>query len=175
MRALSKRTRSAPMVIAVDMSLGMLRAAHEYARREGLRNIAFVRAPVERLPIAAECVDAFVCGGSLNEFRSMRDAFVEARHAAKPDAQLFAMSLTRAHSLVSSLTQRLDAPSGIRFPALGAFNGIAYEAGWPLEAQKFVGVVAFSLMRARADEPAVERCGRRLSLMMLTLRADCGM
>jgi len=141
----------APAIVALDLAPNMLRASHGHALREGIRNIAHVRAPVEHLPFADASVDLVVCGGSLNEFRSMGIALAEARRVLADDGSLFAMSLTAARGRLGSLAQHGARTSGIQFPTPTEFNALAQSAGLRITRQHSVGVVTFSLMTKEPD------------------------
>ena len=147
-RALGRRIADAT-VIAIDMSNGMLKAGRAYARRERVKNTAHVRAPAQRLPFADGSIDALVCGGSFNEFRSMDEVLREARRVCKPGGRLFAMSLLRATSLGGQFGQRNARLAGISFPTLDGFNATTQSTGWSCERQQVFGLVAFTLMIAR--------------------------
>ena len=134
-------------IVAIDMAAGMLKAGRAYARRDGVKNIAHVRAPAQRLPFADASVDALVCGGSLNEFRSMSEALREARRVVKPSGRMFAMSLLKATSLPGRIGQWNARLSGITFPTLDEFNAMVQSAGWTRERQQVFGVVVFTLMK----------------------------
>jgi SAM-dependent methyltransferase len=149
-RGLSKRNGSATFV-SIDLSIGMLQAGRAFALRDGLKNIAHVRAPVQGLPFGDATVDAIVCGGSLNEFRDMKLALREGRRVCKPSGKLFAMSLLEAESAVGRLGQFGARTSGIRFPRFGEFNAMVQSAGWSRERQEVFGVVVFTLMRPRNE------------------------
>lgn len=136
-------------VIAIDMAIGMLRAGRQYAVREGVNNIVHLRAPVQRLPFANATVDALMCGGSLNEFRAMDEAFREARRVIKPEGRMFVMSLLAATRLPGRLAQAITRPSGIQFPTLAEFNRLMDVSGWHCERQQIVGLVAFTLLKLK--------------------------
>ncbi len=135
------------IIVAVDMATGMLKGGRAYARREGVTNIAHVRAPAQKLPFADGTVDALVCGGSLNEFQSIDVALREARRVCAPTGRMVTMSLLAASSVRGQVGQWGARLSGIQFPALDLFNATLIATGWRREAQKVLGVVAFTLMR----------------------------
>jgi len=135
------------IIVAIDMATGMLLAGRKYMLRDGVKNIAHVRAPVQRLPFADASVEALVCGGSLNEFRSMSEALREARRVVKSDGRLFAMSLSKATSLAGRIGQWNARLSGISFPPLDEFNRVIAQAGWQCERQQVYGIVVFTLMK----------------------------
>jgi SAM-dependent methyltransferase len=144
-RGLAKQNTSAT-IIAIDMAPGMLRAGHKYATQEGVANIAHIRAPIQRLPFADASADAVVCGGSLNEFRSMTEALHEARRVIKPDGRMFAMSLLQANSRTGRLSQWSAGWGGIHFPSLVEFNAAIESTGWAQARQQVFGVVVFTLL-----------------------------
>lgn len=146
-RGLGKRNAGAT-IVAIDLSVGMLRSGRAYGLRDGLKNVAHVRAPVQRLPFADATVDAMVCGGSLNEFRDLGVALREALRVCKPNGKMFAMSLLESQSMLGRFGQLGARGSGIQFPRFGEFNAVVDAAGWMRERQEVFGAVAFTLMRA---------------------------
>jgi SAM-dependent methyltransferase len=148
---LGKRNGTAT-IVAIDLAVGMLKTGRDCAIRAGLKNIAHVRAPVQRLPFADATVDALVCGGSLNEFRDMSVALREARRVCKPSGKMFAMSLLQGDSALGRLGQLGARGGGIQFPQFGEFNRIVDAAGWERERQEVFGIVAFTLMRPRIEK-----------------------
>jgi SAM-dependent methyltransferase len=147
-RGLGKQNASAT-IVAIDLAIGMLQAGRSYALRDGLRNIAHVRAPAQRLPFGDATVDAIVCGGSLNEFQDMDVALREARRVCKADGGMLAMSLLKADSVLGQLGQIGARMGGIQFPRIGRFNALLESAGWRRERQQVFGVVVFTLLRPR--------------------------
>ncbi len=145
-RGIGKQSADAA-IVAIDMATGMLDAGRKYALRDSVKNIAHVRAPVQRLPFADASVDALACGGSLNEFRSMSEALREARRVVKAGGRMFAMSLLQASSTAGRIGQWNARVSGIAFPSLDEFNRVIAQAGWQCERQQVYGVVAFTLMK----------------------------
>jgi SAM-dependent methyltransferase len=145
-RGIGKQNASAT-IIAIDMAPGMLRAGHKYSMRAGIANISHIRAPIQRLPITNESVDAIVCGGSLNEFRSMTEALKEARRVIKPGGRMFTMSLLQANSRLGRLSQSNAGWGGIRFPSLAEFNATVESTGWARARQQVFGVVVFTLLK----------------------------
>lgn len=150
-RGLGKKNRSAT-IVAIDLAIGMLQAGRAYALRSGLKNIAHMRAPVQRLPFGDRTIDAIACGGSLNEFADMSVALCEARRVCKPSGKMLAMSLLQADSALGRLGQLGARSGGIQFPQFGEFNRIVDAAGWERERQEVFGIVAFTLMRPRIEK-----------------------
>lgn len=145
-RGIGKQNADAT-IVAIDMAIGMLKAGRKYAQRDGVKNIAHVRAPAQRLPFADASVDALVCGGSLNEFRSMSEALREARRVVKPSGQMFAMSLLKAPSLTGRFGQWNAHWGGIIFLTLDEFNMMIQSTGWSRERQQVFGTVVFTLVK----------------------------
>jgi SAM-dependent methyltransferase len=149
-RGLARATRDwrneAPAIIAIDLARGMLRVAQGYAQRDRVHNVASVRAPVEHLPFKNESVDVLVCGGSLNEFRSMPAALQEAHRVAVPGGRLVTMSLLATETRSGRWAQSNARASGIQFPTLDSFDRMVRAAGWRCERQQRHGVVLFAQM-----------------------------
>jgi SAM-dependent methyltransferase len=86
-------------VLGVDLSLPMLVAAAERARREQVETrLALVRAPMEWLPVSGTSCDLVVAHGIWNLARSgaeFRDGLREAARVAKPGAALFIFTFSR--------------------------------------------------------------------------------
>lgn len=152
-RGIARRlTSDAPTVIAIDIAPGMLKAGREYANRAGIHNIAHVRALAEHLPFANASIDALVCGGSLNEFRSMQVALREARRVCVPHGRMLAMSLLAATFLGGKVGQLGARLSGIQFPSLTEFYAHIHAAGWRCVKQVTCGVVAFTLLEPHEEK-----------------------
>lgn len=145
-RGLARACGDRAQIVALDHARSMLMMAQRNARREGLRNIAFLRAFVQALPFDEASVDVIVCGGSLNEFRSIGEALCEMRRVLKPNGRLVTMSLLAAESGNGKLAQRFFSLSGIRFPTRTEFHKLVREAGLETVQQETYGIVAFSRM-----------------------------
>ena len=134
-------------LVAIDIAPGMLRYGRVCAQPDQVHNIAHVRANVERLPFHDASVDALVCGGSLNEFRSMRVALDEAARVCKPGGRLVAMSLLAATRPPGKIAQAQAKLSGITFPSHDEFNATLAATGWRCVEQNVIGIVAFTLVK----------------------------
>jgi ubiquinone/menaquinone biosynthesis C-methylase UbiE/uncharacterized protein YbaR (Trm112 family) len=64
-------------VIGFDLSLPMLRRAHQKAFSSGLRNILFVRGSAFNLPFLNNALDAILCSGALHLFDQPEAAMAE--------------------------------------------------------------------------------------------------
>lgn len=87
-------------VVGTDMAWPMLGAAVRRAVSEGLaERVAFVRAPMDQLPLGDASVDLVVAHGIWNLARSaaeFRRAIAEAARVARPGAGLFVFTFSRA-------------------------------------------------------------------------------
>lgn len=142
-RGLARASGARAQIVALDPARGMLAFAQCAGQREGLKNISFLRALAQRSPFADASVDAIVCGGSLNEFRSMAEALSEMRRVLKPERRIVTMSLLAASSMQAKLAQRLFGLSGIRFPTREAIDARVREAGLGIVRHETFGVVTF--------------------------------
>jgi SAM-dependent methyltransferase len=87
-------------VAAIDLSLGMLRAAKQRVAAEAPgRRLGLALAPMERLPIAGGSIDFIVAHGIWNLARTtaqFRAAVLEAARVARRGASLFVFTFSRA-------------------------------------------------------------------------------
>jgi len=87
-----RRLASAARVICgIDICLSMLRQGARYVERDGLPNVHFARAMVEKLPFPAGLFDAAICAGSLNHFPDTVLALREINRTMKAGAPLAVM------------------------------------------------------------------------------------
>lgn len=66
--------RRAKQVYGIDISMGMIRKAWEYAKRDSLQNIVFARAEVEKMPFPNNFFDGVSCCGALHLFPYVSEA-----------------------------------------------------------------------------------------------------
>ena len=87
-------------VVGTDMAWPMLEAAGRRSVSEGVaERVAFIRAPMDRLPLGDASVDLVVAHGIWNLARSaaeFRRAIAEAARVARPGAGLFVFTFSRA-------------------------------------------------------------------------------
>ena len=87
-------------VIGIDVASPMLEAARRRVADAGLdRRVAFLRAPMDQLPLRDASVDLVVAHGVWNLARSaaeFRRAIAEAARVARPGAGLFVFTFSRA-------------------------------------------------------------------------------
>jgi ubiquinone/menaquinone biosynthesis C-methylase UbiE len=101
-------------VHALDLSLPFLQQAARYARAEQLA-LTLVEADVSRLPYRAAVFDAVTCGGSLNEFLKLPQAFSELARVLKPGGRLWLMYVAPSRSALGQMLQKVLKGSGLRF------------------------------------------------------------
>jgi ubiquinone/menaquinone biosynthesis C-methylase UbiE len=87
-------------VIGTDLARPMLEAARSRVKATGMdRRVAFIHAPMDRLPLPDSSVDLVVAHGIWNLARSgaeFRRAIAEAARVARPGAGLFVFTFSRS-------------------------------------------------------------------------------
>jgi ubiquinone/menaquinone biosynthesis C-methylase UbiE len=84
-RPLAQKMR---LVYGIDISMGMLKQANEYAREKGIGNIRFAHSRVERLPFPDGLFDGVTNCGSLHLFQDTVEALKEMARVMKSGARL---------------------------------------------------------------------------------------
>lgn len=135
-------------VIAIDHAPPMLRQAHTFAQREGLR-ISFVRAKAQALPFVAGSVMGVTMGGSLNEIGDAETCLREIRRVLAPAGRFALMNLVEAAGATGRTVQRFLNLGGIDFWPLDRLNEHLAACGFRLASQWQYRVVVFSLLLPR--------------------------
>jgi SAM-dependent methyltransferase len=91
--------QEAKQVYGVDISMGMLRAAREYAGRAGLKNMVFARADGEHLPFPDGFFEGVTCCGALHLFPDTRQVLGEMHRVLKKGRKLVVMTFVRRRLL----------------------------------------------------------------------------
>jgi SAM-dependent methyltransferase len=91
-RSLAKKMR---LVYGIDVSMGMLEKAIEYAEEKGLSNIRFARAKADKLPFPDGAFDGVVCCGALHLFPDTVEALCETARVMKKGSRLAAMTFVK--------------------------------------------------------------------------------
>ncbi len=86
-RPLAKRVPRG-LAVGIDRSVPMLSRARQLLEREPAKNICFVRADGEQLPIASTSAAAVVCCGVLHLFPAADRALAEIHRVLQPGGQL---------------------------------------------------------------------------------------
>jgi len=89
-RAALEATKNDVGIVALDPSIGMLRAGRSPLRR--------VQAKAESLPMASEQFDFLTIGFALRHFADLRGVFEECRRVLKPGGRLLILELTAPRS-----------------------------------------------------------------------------
>ena len=91
--------REMRFVYGIDISMGMLKKAAEYAERNGISNIRFARAKAENLPFPEGLFDGVVCCGALHLFPDTEEALTEIARVMKKGARLAVMTIVKRRFL----------------------------------------------------------------------------
>lgn len=95
-RRIAKRVKQ---VYGFDISMGMLRKAQKYVKKEGLKNIMFARAEVENIPFPHEFFDGVLCCGALHLFPDVIRALKEMNRVLKKNCKLAVMTFIKRRFL----------------------------------------------------------------------------
>ena len=91
-RPLAQKMR---LVYGIDISMGMLQQATEYARERGIGNIRFAHSRAERLPFADGLFDGVTCCGALHTFQDTVEALTEMARVMKSGARLGVLTILK--------------------------------------------------------------------------------
>jgi len=80
--------RQVKEVWGIDVARSMLKQGLAYTAKEGITNMHFARARVEKLPFASGCFEGVLCCGSLHVFTDTLAALREMARVMKPAAVL---------------------------------------------------------------------------------------
>jgi SAM-dependent methyltransferase len=83
------------LVYGIDISVGMLKQATEYARERRIGNIRFARSRAERLPFPDSLFDGVTCSGALHTFEDTVEALTEMARVMKSGARLGALTFVK--------------------------------------------------------------------------------
>jgi SAM-dependent methyltransferase len=91
-RSIAKKMR---LVYGIDISMGMLEKATEYAEKQKIGNVRFARARAEKLPFLDGLFDGVVCCGALHLFPETVEALSEMARVMKKGARLAVMTFVK--------------------------------------------------------------------------------
>ena len=83
------------LVYGIDISLGMLEKATEYAREGGIKNVCFAHSRVEKLPFPDEIFDGVTCSGALHTFYDTAEALGEMARVMKSGTRLAVLTFVK--------------------------------------------------------------------------------
>ncbi len=141
-------------IYGIDISLSMLRVGVRYVERDGLPNVHFARAMVEKLPFPSGLFDAAICAGSLNHFPDTVLALREINRTMKPGAPLAVMCFVvsnRGLLKYKFIHDRAESKGGHIF-ALPDLERYVAEAGFEGFHQRLYGAIVVFSARKRAAE-----------------------
>jgi SAM-dependent methyltransferase len=96
------------LVYGIDISMGMLEQATEYARERGIGNIRFAHSRAERLPFPDSLFDGVTCGGALHTFQDTVEALKEMARVMKSGARLAVLTILKQDpSILKKFYERL--------------------------------------------------------------------
>ncbi len=140
------KEQPASFPVAIDYSKAMLNKAIKLTKSQN-RELYFLKADAEGLPIKDETINAAVSGGTLNEFHNPRKALSEAYRVLKKDGRLFLMYLTKSETFSGKLAQLGAKGGGITFHSRDGWNTILQNVGFEELKRKDMGVVTFQLLQ----------------------------
>ena len=123
-RSIAQKMR---LVYGIDISMGMLEKAIEYAGEGGVGNVCFARSMAEKLPFTDDVFDGVTCSGALHLFQDTEEALNEMARVMKRGARLVVQTFVKQN--LSNFRKS--------FERLGAGNPFVAEA---LEAVHFFDV-----------------------------------
>jgi len=104
------------LVYGIDLSVGMLEQATEYAREKGIRNVRFARSSAERLPFSDAVLDGVTSSLALQLFPDTVAALSEMARVMKTGARLVVLTLAKGDLSVYKLfLERMEEPTFKRF------------------------------------------------------------
>jgi len=120
-RPLAQKMR---LVYGIDISMGMLEKATEYAQGNGIENICFARSGADRLPFPDEVFDGVTCIGALHLFPDTAEALKEMARVVKKGRRLAALTIVKQDLSVLKkwselISERMAASNFIGEGALG--------------------------------------------------------
>jgi SAM-dependent methyltransferase len=100
-------------ILAMDFSMGMLRAARRRAVRLGVDNAVFIRADVAKLPIADACLDGCLSMAGFHVFPDPAEAAVQLGRVLKSGAKVTASIACSGERRISDMMiERVMKPRG---------------------------------------------------------------
>jgi SAM-dependent methyltransferase len=139
------RARADSRILAVDYSLGMLKAAKARAARLGVDNALFIRADVARLPIADASLDGCLSMAGFHAFPDPASAALQIGRVLRPGARVaVTVACSGERKLSDSMIEHVMKPLGYFRQGLPAATYRAFlERGGFRDVQaKMAGAVA---------------------------------
>jgi len=97
------------LVYGIDISMGMLRQATEYAKERRISNVCFARSLAEHLPFRDGVFDGVTCSGALHTFQDTVEALNEMARVMESGARLAVLTIVKGdHPAVRKLFERSE-------------------------------------------------------------------
>jgi len=104
------------LVYGIDLSMGMLDQATQYARERGIRNVRFARSRAERLPFPDAVFDAVTSSLALQLFPDIVEALSEMARVLKTGGRLAVLAPVKGDpSVYKMFLERMEEPTIKRF------------------------------------------------------------
>jgi len=140
-------------IIALDISLPMLRRAGELVAQKGYTTINLVRARGQAMPLPDGSADGVVNGGTFNEMGQQDRALAEVRRILAPGGCFVCMSLLAGKTAAGRTVQRaLHGSSGLLFPTVAETNALYRDADLAITDQERYGGVLFTRATRRTED-----------------------
>jgi ubiquinone/menaquinone biosynthesis C-methylase UbiE len=125
--------RHAREVVGVDLTAEMLKQARALARHEGVKNVTFRRADVNRLPFPNESFDLVVTRASFHHFPEPKDVLKEIARVIKKNGRILISDNTSKNdpekSRLQNTIEKLRDPSHVEMLPLKKWRRLFKNAG----------------------------------------------
>jgi len=133
-RAIAKELKNSGkkgFVIALDISLEMLKKAQLYARVEGVEDrIFFIRANAEELPFKPMSINKILCSGSLNENKNPYILLKEVKRVISEDGLFFVVNTLESKEIFTNLFQKTISLAGLNFSDINDYFTMFNKVGF---------------------------------------------
>lgn len=127
-RSMAKKMK---LVYGVDISIGMLKKAAEYAAKNRISNIRFARAKGEKLPFPNTLFDGVACCGALHLFQDTVQALDEMNRVMKRGARLAVMTfVNRRFFRFKRIREHLEKDHGVHVFSTEELGDYLSQAGF---------------------------------------------
>jgi SAM-dependent methyltransferase len=150
-REFARAVTDTGVVIGVDASRTMLERAAEGVERDGLRNLALVRAGGEELPFRDDSFDAACCFAALHLFAEPYTALAELTRVLAPGGRIALMTSVRRQVTLPPFKPLVERASGMRLFEADEIVAALQMRGYDEIHQRLAGMVQFVGARLAAS------------------------